>query len=37
MINPSDIEMVDTPEVLEYLTAEFLDEMTDNKGDDEDE
>ena len=37
MINPSDIEKMDTPEGRKELSPEFLAEFENNKGDDEDE
>lgn len=37
MLNPKDIDMMDTPEGRKNLPTEFLEEMENNKGDDDDE
>lgn len=37
MLNPKDIDLMDTPEGRKKLPPEFLTEMENNKGDDEDE
>lgn len=37
MLNPKDVELLDTPQGRKKLPKEFVEEMTNNKGDDEDE